>query len=255
MPTAQTYRCQVISKLWLTPTVLQLRFAPQKRFAFAPGQFLSVVVPDPRGGRRPLRRIYSFATPYGAAEGYELCIKNMGGPGTKYLCSLNVGDEFKASAPYGDFLYETRPGRNACFVATGTGVAPFKAMALSPEFCAQPPDGAMLVFGARTEDEIIYPSLFETQGFRVVNAISRPGSGYGGFHGRVTDFLRSLPVHWAWHSTDFYLCGNGEMVTEVRHVLRGHGVPDTAVFQEVYFSTSAEPENATSRLASGGRAG
>ena len=47
-----------------------------------------------------------------------------GGPGSNYLASLKVGDTFKAFAPYGDFMYDSASGRDACFISTGTGVAP-----------------------------------------------------------------------------------------------------------------------------------
>jgi ferredoxin-NADP reductase len=238
MPIASLVRCKVLSKLWLTPTVLQLRFEPSRKFSFEPGQFLSVFVPvmDSRG--RPLRRIYSMASPNDGV--YELCIKQVHGPGTSYLCGLEVGDEFKASAPYGHFCYETEPTRSACFIATGTGVAPFRSMVLSRRFAENRPENALLLFGARSEEEIIYTDDFESRGVQVVNAISRPSYRFEGFQGRVTDYLRSLPVDWAWHSTDFYLCGNGEMVSEAVRLLRfGRGVPLSAIHQEVYFSTHA----------------
>ena len=51
----------------------------------------------------------------------------------------------------------------------------------------------------------------------------------------MTDYLRSLPPDWAWDQTDFYLCGNGEMVAEVHKHLRGRGVPEERIHQEVYF--------------------
>lgn len=249
MPVASLVKCTVISKLWLTPSVVQIRFEPSKRFEFEAGQFISVMVP---GGTplnpmsQPVRRIYSLASPYSAHRKedrgiYELCIKNVGGPGTRYLSALEKGDLFKASAPYGDFFYESRPGRSACFISTGTGVAPFKAMILSERFQEQPPESALVLFGARTEDEIIYSDLFQKYGVNVLNAVSKPSPAFleaDGFKGRVTDYLKSLPEDWAWHTTDFYMCGNGEMVSEVRRILRAsHNVPESSIFQEVYFST------------------
>ena len=51
----------------------------------------------------------------------------------------------------------------------------------------------------------------------------------------MTDYLRSLPPDWAWDQTDFYICGNGEMVAEIRKHLRGRGVAEERIYQEVYF--------------------
>ncbi len=231
---AREVACKVIEKKWLTPTVVSLRFEPSKKFRFEPGQFLSVVVPNPAGGR-PLRRAYSFAT--APEQGFGLCVKHLpGGPGSSYLAALKEGDSFKAFAPYGDFFYEPRLGRQACFISTGTGVAPFISMLHSSHYRENPPAKAISLFGARTEDEIIYPGLFRSLGLEEVNAISQPKAPWQGFKGRVTDYLKSLPGDWGWHSTDFYICGNGEMVAEVRKILReGHGVPETSILQEVYF--------------------
>ena len=67
-----------------------------------------------------------------------------------------------------------------------------------------------------------------------------PTPTYKGYHGRVTDFLKSLPLDWNWHSTEFFLCGNGSMILESRRILlEGHGVPVHHVHQEAYFEPSA----------------
>jgi len=226
----------------LTPTVFTLRFEPSKSFSYQPGQFLSVVLPPELEGAtgiaRGARRIYSFSSP-SKRTGYELCVQKVpGGKGSCYLASLRAGDVFRACAPYGDFLFETRSSRNACFIATGTGIAPFKAMVLSERFRKDPPAGAMLLFGARTENEILFPGLFEQYGVEVVHALSQPAGEWEGFKGRATDFLKALPDDWAWQETDFYLCGNGNMIEDARRVLQsGRHVSPRAIHQEAYFST------------------
>ncbi len=232
---AKELLCKVISRKWLTPTVLDIRFEPSRKFAFEPGQFISVVIPSFEKKVRPHRRAYSLVLP--PHEGYGLCVKMVeNGPGSGYIKSLEVGQEFRIFAPYGDFCYNPKAGRAVCFVSTGTGVAPFMAMIRSKAYLDNPPPSAINVFGARTEEEIIFPGLFESLGIAEINAISRPGPSYTGFKGRVTDYLKSLPSDWGWYSTDFYLCGNGDMVGEVRRFLKGsRGVPDAHIHQEVYF--------------------
>jgi CDP-4-dehydro-6-deoxyglucose reductase len=239
VPEAIVVKCTVVEKIWLTPTVMKIRFEPSKRFSYQPGQFLSLIIPPPPPYTRPKRRIYSFASPHDGNSPYELSVKYTGGPGTSYLASLKVGDVFRATAPYGDFLYEPKAEGSVAFISTGTGIAPFKAMVESKRFQENMPTRALMLFGARTDDEIIYPGYFESLGLEVVNAISRPSPGHAGFRGRVTDFLRGLPAEWPWHSTDFFICGNGEMITEVYGILRdAHGVPESQIHQEVYFATS-----------------
>ena len=264
---AQRVRCRLISNQWVTPTVVSVRFVAVKKIRFEPGQFLSVVVPletlgashplKPKAAdrRKALRRAYSFAAFPTKKEPkiYELCVKVLiGGPGSQYLASLGAGEEFEVMAPYGDFIFETPAERGVCFVATGTGIAPLRSMMQSPVFAARTPGSSLLLFGARAEDEILYPGEFEKAGFRVVHAISQveeskvdslPDSA---FPGRVTDFLKTLPSEWPWARTDFYLCGNGKMVEEVRDFLvQERGVNLKHIFLEIYYSAaqlSSAPE-------------
>jgi ferredoxin-NADP reductase len=235
---AKEFLCKVLQVKWLTPTVIDLRFEPSKKFNFEPGQFISVVVPDPKGGKRPLRRAYSLAVP--PEQGWGLCVKVVpGGPGSNYVASLKPGDIFKAFAPYGDFVYDHESGRDVCFISTGTGVAPFLAMIHSTSYRDNLPERATNIFGARTEEEIIFPGYFARLGLIEVNAISQPSTGTAGgmpvYKGRVTDYIKGMPSDWGWDMTDFYVCGNGEMVAEVRKLLRARGVSEERIHQEVYF--------------------
>ncbi|HTL12239.1 MAG TPA: hypothetical protein VL588_07115, partial [Bdellovibrionota bacterium] len=144
-----------------------------------------------------------------------------------------------------DFLYHPpKDGRQVVFICTGTGIAPFRAMLLSDYFQEHAPEKAMIVYGARTDDEVLYQELFEANGVKVVNAISQPSPGWKGFKGRVTDYLRSLPTDWAWHSSDYYICGNGGMIAEVKRILTdGHGVASRHVHQEAYFTVHIPGEH------------
>ena len=237
---AREYDCKVTELIWLTPTCFTLRFEPSKSFAYEPGQFLSVMLPNGDPEVRTVRRIYSFASS-GKKSGYELCVQRVqGGLGSNYLASLKPGDTIRISAPFGDFFYETHPHRNVCMIATSTGIAPFKAMVLSEHFKKNKPAAAMMLLGVRNEKEILFPGLFEKHGVEELHAVSQPLGPWDGFKGRVTDYLKALPESWPWQETDFYICGNGHMIEEVVHYLiKVRGVPKNAVRQEAYFSTHA----------------
>jgi NAD(P)H-flavin reductase len=231
-------QCTVIELFWLTPTVMRIRFSAKKRIKFLGGQFLSIYVPDLVNNKK-LRRAYSFASSAeAAAKGeYELCVKYLpGGAGSEYLASLKTGATFEATAPYGHYVYQQKDSKlNACFISTSTGVAPNRSIVLSAEFQEHPPAKTLFLYGARSEDEIIYPGEFENLGLETVNAISRPAPDFKGFPGRVTDYLRQLPVSWNWHNTNFYICGNPEMIDEVRDILKdGHGVQPARIHAESF---------------------
>lgn len=231
------YQCQVKSFKMLTPTVFETTFECDQPLQFSAGQFVSIIIPGAGPKGRDLRRAYSIASAP-ETRPMELCIKLVeGGPGTQYIYRLRTGDTFKGVAPYGDFLYEPKPGRHACFIATGTGIAPFRSMILSKHYKENPPVSAHCLLGVRTEDELLYvEELQNLPGLKFVPAISQPTtSTWKGFRGRVTDYLRSLNDDFPWKETEYYLCGHGGMITEIKAFLTDKGVDKDSMHQEVYY--------------------
>ena len=233
---------RLIAKKTLTPDVIELLYESEPEFPFQPGQFVSVIIPGRGPGGRDLRRAYSIASaPELTRAGksvFELCVKLVeNGPGTQYLDSLKIGETMKGLAPYGDFVYKPKAGRHALFIATGTGIAPFRSMVFSKIYADQPPASGTLLFGARVQSDLLYTDeLRESLGADgLVQALSRPEPGWQGFRGRVTDWLRENAGRISWLETEFYLCGNGAMIDEVKQILTAHGVEKTSIHQEVYY--------------------
>ncbi|MGZ3698262.1 MAG: ferredoxin--NADP reductase, partial [Bdellovibrionota bacterium] len=213
---ATEFQCTVRGNRMLTPTVFELTYEADN-FHFEAGQFVSVVVPGAGPKGRDLRRAYSIASAP-QTRPVELCVKLVEeGPGTNYLYKLKEGDTFRGFAPYGDFTYEPKEGRHALFISTGTGIAPFRSMVFSEPYRAKPPVSAICLLGVRTISELIYVEDFKAiPGLRWVPAVSQPDGPWDGFRGRVTDYLRSLGDDHPWKETEYYLCGSGPMITEVK---------------------------------------
>jgi len=232
----QEYSCQVKSHRMITPTVFELVFETQGEFKFNAGQFISIIIPGAGPKGRDLRRAYSIASSP-ENKSVELCVKKVeGGPGTTYLHGLAVGSQFRGFAPYGDFTYEPKPGRHAVFIATGTGIAPFRSMVISELYKKNPPKTATLLLGVRTEDEVLYDAeLAQVPGLKWVPMVSRPNGKWAGTQGRVTDYLRSLGADFPWLETDYYLCGNGDMIKEVKAILAERAVDKESIYMEKYY--------------------
>lgn len=236
---AQEFRCEVKSYNHLTPTVFEITFETDKPVEFEAGQFFSIIIPGAGPKGRDLRRAYSIASaPH--VRPIELCVKLVEeGPGTNYLASLRPGDAFRAMAPYGDFVYEHKFGRHACFIATGTGIAPFRSMVFSEYFKSNPPASATCLLGVRDEAELLYMDEFAAAGAGVqwVPTVSRPGASgnWQGFKGRVTDWFRTQGDHFPWCETEYYLCGSGAMIDEIKALLAAKGVVKDSLHQEIYY--------------------
>ena len=233
---ATEYLCEVKFNRMITPTVFELGFEADKPVTFKAGQFISVIIPGAGPKGRDLRRAYSIASAP-QVRPIELCVKLVGdGPGTNYLYSLKPGDKFRGFAPYGDFIYKTKPSRHACFIATGTGVAPFRSMVFSEDFDTDRPLSSTCLLGVSNEKETLYSDEMSTHSkLRWVVAVSRPMGDWKGFKGRVTDYLRSLGSDFPWLETDYYLCGNGAMIDETKLLLADKGVTKEMIHQEIYY--------------------
>jgi ferredoxin-NADP reductase len=249
---ALSVECTVESYRQLTPTVFEICFKANQEFSFVGGQFISIIIPGAGPSGRDLRRAYSIAS--GPDEKpIELCVKLVEkGPGTNYLNRLRPGDVFKGMVPYGDFVYEEKPGTHVCFISTGTGIAPFRSILNAKSFHENPPLSSMLLLGVREEDEILYDDEFKN--FKIGNSgklhwakcVSRPkDQDYTGFKGRVTDYLRALPEGTPFQSTEYYLCGGSAMIDEVKKILTEKGVEKTSIHQEVYYK-EPKPSEPTS---------
>ncbi|MBY0370267.1 FAD-dependent oxidoreductase [bacterium] len=228
------YLCRVDELRALTPSVFELKFTPERPLVFEAGQYVSVVVPH---GEKPLRRPYSVASAPHSVP-IELCVQRIAeGPGNSYLARLQPGESFSVFAPYGFLVFHPKPGRDAVFIATGTGVAPIRSMLLSTQFQASPPRRTTCLLGVRTPDEILYhDEMSQLAGLRWIPCLSRvPSVPKGQFLGRVTQWLEQNSAEIAWAETDFYLCGNGAMIDEVKTLLKARGVPKDALYQEIYF--------------------
>jgi ferredoxin-NADP reductase len=235
---AKEYKARVTGFKMLTPTVFQLDFKTQgERFDFEGGQFISVVIPGAGPNGRDLRRAYSIASEPENPT-LQLCVKIVeGGPGTTFLKQLRPGDEFRIFASYGNFVYKPKEGRNACFISTGTGLAPFRSMIRSEKFKKNPPTQTWCLHGVRYVSEILYDDEFKSliDDLNWIPAVSRPEQSWSGFKGRVTDFLRQIRPDFPWKETDYYLCGGSAMISEVKSILSENGVEKTSIYEEVYY--------------------
>ena len=240
---ATEVRCEVTRHEYITPTVFELDFKIEPKIPFVGGQFISVVVPNAGPSGRDLRRAYSIASGPDQ-EVLELCVKLVEhGPGTNFLNQLRAGDHFRGFFAYGTFVYKHRAGRDACFISTGTGIAPFRSMMESKAFWHEAPRKSWMLFGATNESELLYDAKMKAlqKNLEMVWApcISRPVGAWDGFKGRVTDYLRreADSKGMDWLNTDYYLCGSSMMIDEVKQILAERGVQKDAIHQEVYYKT------------------
>jgi ferredoxin-NADP reductase len=232
----------------LAPSVRHMVFARGDEAAlhFTPGQFLQIHFP---WDGKTLRRSYSVATypgdPHNPEGFVEMAISYVdGGAATVLLSGMQSGDSVEASGPYGRFcLHDNDSNARYLLIATGTGVTPYRAMLPQLErLIASRGVEVCLLFGARTERELLYGDEFaafaqRVPGFRFFPCFSRReprAERDDDRKGHVQDLLPELKPDAARDIA--YLCGNPNMVDACFAVLKDAGLPIPNIRREKYVS-------------------
>lgn len=160
------------------------------------------------------------------------------GPGAHWLLDRKIGDVVEFMAPLGAFYYDVESKRKAIFVATGTGVSPFRGY-LETYLPTGEMQETALYWGLRYDDDVFWRNIFEELQtkypmFHSYITLSQGSDSWNGLRGRVTNHLFSNPIDI--EHTDYYLCGSGAMVREVMERLEQAGVPDRQIKRELFFN-------------------
>jgi ferredoxin-NADP reductase len=248
----QSFTARLVRSVALSDLTKHLEFEMKgvPRFGFVAGQWLSFKTNKPDG--EEIIRAYSIASPPEDSNKFALCLNRVqDGFMSNFLCDMNEGDEIGCQGPFGDFILRP-PMRDTIFIATGTGIAPFRSMlrwllASSPE---STPDGRgrpsstdaqghqlWLIFGNRTEKDIYYHNEFlalatEHANFHYLPTLSRGGPEWQGLRGYVQEHVPAIVEG----RTDMhaYICGLDKMVKANRELLKSLGWDRKSILYEKY---------------------
>lgn len=162
------------------------------------------------------------------------------GPGSQWTIALKVGDRATIVAPTGGTLSFIESPRKKIMVATGTGIAPFRAMILDymNKGTVSPQVPLVLYWGLRFESDIYWKE--ELDRIAALNPLltwrlilSRPTDAWQGDRGHVTEHV--LKSEQEMQTSEFYLCGNKAMIEEVRQALLARHVPNEQIKTELFY--------------------
>ncbi len=246
----QHFTLRLAHSRMLAPSVRHLAFVrtDSAAFAFIPGQFLQIHFSYADG--KPTKRSYSLATvavAHGTAvDTLEIAVSFVpGGAASALFAHLDEGGTVQASGPYGRFvLGENDSNRRYLLIATGTGVTPYRAMLPQlAQAMAQRDLEVVLLYGARSEAELLYGAEFEAYAaahprFRFIPCLSRGARAQPGPHDHLGYVQSALPMLAPDAAHDIaYLCGNPNMVDQSFEALKQAGLPVAHIRREKYVSS------------------
>lgn len=234
----QRYQAHVIQKETFSSKVFlfSLQLDTPQTIEFTPGQFLSVSVGD------NANRSYSIASAPSRNSTVDLLVDVApGGLGSQYFLKEEVGQPVHFIGPMGKFVLEKEEG-TIVFLATGTGVAPFKSMLeylfekqkATQDFHARQ---IYLYLGFRHEENIFWHEYFEQKAqehpnFHYLVTLSQPGENWLGCKGYVQTCVDKQL--FTQPDTHIYICGGRNMVKGTLEYLRENKIAEDKLHFEPF---------------------
>ena len=210
-------------------------------FDYLPGQFITIHFTS---SDKAYRRSYSIASVPGD-ELIEFAVGYIeGGPGSKYLFSLEPGDKISTTGPFGRLILRgNEHPKRYILVATSTGITPYLSMLIELDKRLRAETIKVIVLlGARTRQDLIYskeflqfadkhPNFeFRAQYSREILTDPKPYE-YKGYVQTAFSKLNLEP-----ENDIVYLCGNPYMVDDAYAQLKALGFEVKSVRREKYIS-------------------
>lgn len=238
LPPSKTLPCRISSIDPLATDVVRvmLRLPLTADFRSISGQYIDVIGP---GG---VRRSYSLANANTADKTLELHIRAVdGGVMSDYwFKQAKVNDLLRLNGPLGTFFLRNLSQLDLVFLATGTGIAPVKAMleslvGIAPE---KAPKSVTVFWGGRTQADLYFDAQSIPAGHQFVPVLSRAGAGWIGVSGYVHNAL--LVSQPNLKSIVVYACGSAAMIHSAKASLMAAGLPETRFFADAFVPSAPQ---------------
>lgn len=215
---------------------VSLRLPPNSNFAYNSGQYVNISKGD-------IRRSYSIANFYEQNALLTFFIKKYeNGLMSKYWFeSAKVNDLLRIEGPFGSFFYrENDEFENIIFLATGTGIAPIKAILENLSNSINPIKNKIfwLFVGARYESELWWePSeLSPNIKLKYIPVLSKASIEWKGEKGYVQDIVikHSIPLT----NAQVYACGSNNMIQAAKKALTEKGLNNVNFFSDAFVQSN-----------------
>ena len=211
---------------------LHLRIPPNTNFKYLPGQYVDIVKGD-------YKRSYSIAN-NGSSANLVFYIKNYPqGRFSQYLFNeAKLNDLLRIEGPFGTFFYRKTQKKNIIFLATGTGIAPVKAMLeeMNSNVADIQDKQIYLFFGGRTQKDLFWKPEFGDLKIDFIPVLSKIDGDWMGEKGYIQDVLISKSIDLS--DAIVYACGSENMIKDSNRLLIQHGLSDDSFHSDAFVSTN-----------------
>lgn len=199
-------------------------FRPEKPVQYTAGQFAEWTLPHLQTDNRGIKRWFTISSSP-SDELVTITTKFAGKDSSSFkkaLFKLESGQELAMSDPMGDFVLPKLIQTPLVFVAGGIGITPFHSI-LSWLAITGEERPITLLYGVRTEDEIIFQETFDKARIHPVIVVSQPAAAWGGERGQLSAEL-ILGLEKPSEDTLIYVSGPEPMVEGLEKDLKQAGI-------------------------------
>lgn len=227
-------------KVRLAPDIYDFTFAPARRLAFAPGQYMEWTLghagPDNRGNRR-------FFTLASSPTESELRLGVKFSPESssfkRALLDMPPDGEIVAGQLGGDFVLPADARQTCVLIAGGIGITPFRSM-LKYLLDTGERRPIVLFYTNRRAEEIVYKDLLDhaqqALGIKTIYTLTdtrKLPAGWEGHAGYISPQLIQSEVP-GYLDSRFYVSGPPSMVESVRAMLRQMGISERQIKTDLF---------------------
>jgi CDP-4-dehydro-6-deoxyglucose reductase len=231
----KTFPCKIDTLEKVNSDVLKvkLRLPPSANFNFISGQYVNIIKGD-------IKRSYSIANNSNKDSKIELFIKKYenGVMSNYWFEQAKENDLLRLVGPLGTFFYRDSKATDIVLLATGTGIAPVKAILeqINENKNKFNKKRIWVFWGGRFISDLFWKPKLALDNFTFIPVLSRPDENWKGSIGYVQDIL----VHKIndLENAQVYACGSNEMITSARLLLASYGLKENNFYSDAFVSSN-----------------
>lgn len=228
-------KIQSINKLNETVIEVNLRLPPNLNFRYNSGQYVNIT-------RGQIKRSYSIANAYQENSLLTFIIKKYenGQMSNYWFNEAKESDLLRIEGPIGSFFLRESTAENIIFLATGTGIAPIRAIleSINLDYQKYQNKKFWVYNGARYESDFLWnPSeIKRLTNLKYIPVLSRETERWKGENGYVQDIILKDSIDLS--NTQVYACGSNDMIESAKKTLVENGLNENLFFSDAFVQSN-----------------
>jgi len=230
----------LLERKQISSDIVDFLFAPGKKFAFAPGQYMEWTLQHSKTDSRGNRRYFTIASsPTEDKVLLGIRFYPKGSSFKKALLTLKPKSNIVGGQISGDFTLPKNKNQKLVFIAGGIGITPFRSM-IRYLIDTKEKRPIVMFYANKRADEIAYADIFDKAqkelAIKTVYTLtekSEVSSSWQGKVGRI-DAAMIRQVVPDFSERVFYLSGPHSMVVSYEKVLRSMGIPEKHIKKDFF---------------------